>query len=69
MRTRLARLKIPEQAREALLAHVRPGIKRVYNVFEYFDEKREALEAWAAALRGIVEPLPGNVVSLAAGRR
>jgi integrase len=65
VRTRLSRLKIPEDAREALLAHVKPGIQRTYDVHDYFDEKREALEAWAAALRDIVEPSPSNVVRMA----
>jgi hypothetical protein len=53
--------------REAVLAHVRPGIKGTYDVHDYLDEKREALELWAARLRSLVEPLSaGNVVRLAA---
>jgi integrase len=64
VRTRLSRLKISEEAREAVLAHARPGIKGVYDVYEYFDEKREALELWAARLRDIVTPAPANVVTL-----
>jgi integrase len=64
-RTRMSRLKgISLEAREAVLAHVKPGIQRVYDVYEYFDEKREALELWAAKLREIVEPPPSNVVML-----
>jgi hypothetical protein len=39
----LSRLKVPEGSREALLAHVRPGIGRVYDLHDYFEEKREAL--------------------------
>lgn len=64
VRSHLSRLKISEEAREALLAHVRPGIKSVYDLHEYLDEKREALEMWAARLRTIVEPAPSNVVAL-----
>ena len=64
IRTRLSRLKISEEAREAVLAHVRPGIKGAYDVYDYFDEKREALELWAARLRDIVTPAPANVVTL-----
>lgn len=56
VRTHLSRLKISEEAREAVLAHVRPGIKGVYDRHEYFDEKREALKLWAARLASIVEP-------------
>jgi integrase len=58
VRTRLSRLKISEEAREAVLAHVRPGIKAVYDTHDYLDEKAEALALWAAALRKIVEPPP-----------
>jgi integrase len=68
VRTRLSRLKITEEARGVVLAHVRPGIKGVYDTYDYFDEKREALELWAARLRSIVEPPPANVVSIAKAR-
>ena len=64
VRSRLSRLRVPEEAREALLAHVRPGIKGVYDTHEYLDEKREALELWAATLQEIVEPRPTNVIKM-----
>lgn len=54
VRTRLSRLKVSEEAREAVLAHVRPGIKGTYDTHEYLDEKREALTLWAGELRRIV---------------
>jgi integrase len=66
VRSHLSRLKVTEEAREAVLAHARPGIKGVYDLHSYLDEKREALELWAARLRGIVEPKPDNVVRLRA---
>jgi integrase len=64
VRTRLSRLKIADEVREAVLAHVRPGIKKVYDLYEYDAEKREALELWNAALRDLVMPRPENVVSI-----
>jgi integrase len=64
VRSQLSRLRIPEEVREALLAHVKPGIKGVYDTYDQFDEKREALELWAAKLRDIIEPPPSNVVKL-----
>ena len=64
VRTHLSRLKISEEAREAVMAHVRPGIKGVYDLHDYLDEKREALTMWAARLRSIVEPAPANVVKM-----
>lgn len=66
VRSNLSRLKVTEEAREAVLAHARPGIKGTYDKHDYFDEKREALELWAARLKSIVEPAPSNVVRLAA---
>lgn len=57
VRSRLSRLKgISLDAREAVLAHVKPGIQRVYDVYEYLDEKREALELWGSRLNDIVRP-------------
>jgi integrase len=68
VRTRLSALRIGEEVREAVLAHVRPGIKGVYDKHQYLDEKREALELWNARLRSIVEPPPANVVKLVKAR-
>jgi integrase len=66
VRSHLSRLKVTEEAREAVLAHARPGIKGTYDLYDYLDEKREALELWAARLREIVEPRPDSVVRLRA---
>ena len=60
----LSRLRITEEAREAVLAHARPGIKGTYDHHDYFDEKREALDLWEKRLRSIVEPPPANVVPI-----
>lgn len=56
VRSRLSRLRISEEAREAVLAHARPGIKGVYDHHDYLDEKREALNLWAQQLMKIVRP-------------
>lgn len=66
MRTHLSALKVAEEVRETLLEHVRPGIKGVYDLYEYADEKREALILWSARLRSIVDPPPANVVEMKA---
>jgi hypothetical protein len=39
---------------EAILAHVKPGIRGVYDRYELLDEKRDALTLWAQRLRSIV---------------
>jgi integrase len=68
VRTHLSALRIGEEVREAVLAHVRPGIKGVYDKHQYLDEKREALTLWNTRLRSIVEPPPANVVELRAAQ-
>ena len=57
---------------EAVLAHRPPGIVGVYDVHQYADEKREALELWAQHLAKITNPVPtapAKVVKLAGRRR
>jgi len=68
VRSGLSRERIEEHVREAVLAHVRTGIQKTYDVHDYLDEKREALELWAARFRSIVEPPPPNVVDLEKAR-
>jgi integrase len=64
VRSGLSRLKVPEEVREAVLAHARPGIKGTYDHHDYLDEKREALQLWERRLRDIVNPITSNVVRL-----
>jgi integrase len=66
VRTQLSALPIPELVRELILAHARPGLHQVYDQHAYADEKREALELWAARLKLIVDPPSSNVVALRA---
>jgi integrase len=66
VRSQMSRLKVAEEVREAILAHARPGIKGVYDVYDYLDEKREALGLWAARLREVVALPPGNVLKFVA---
>jgi integrase len=56
VRSNLSRLKVSEEAREEVMAHARPGIRGVYDLHDYLDEKCEALELWSARLKAIVEP-------------
>jgi integrase len=64
VRSQLSRLKVTEESREAVLGHARPGIKGVYDLHDYADEKREALTLWGARLRQIIEPPPSNILPL-----
>lgn len=55
MRTRLSEkaLGVPYEVREAVIGHAKKGLDRVYDQHDFLDEKREALDAWAARLTQI----------------
>lgn len=54
-RTGLAKLQIPPHIAERVLNHAQEKIAGTYDVHDYLNEKREALNQWAARLRGVVE--------------
>lgn len=56
VRTGLARLKVPPHLAERVLNHAQPGIVAAYDVHAYLDEKRAALEQWAAHLASRATP-------------
>jgi hypothetical protein len=65
MRTGLSALPVPPDVAELVIAHARPGLRKVYDMHLFEAEKRRALELWAARLRDIVEPrrqMSGNKV-------
>lgn len=69
VRTRLSELRIPEPIAEMVIGHSKKGLARVYNQHQYLNEMREALDAWAARLRSIVDPPPDNVVPMTGRER
>jgi len=56
VRSGLSALRVPHDVAEAVLAHRKGGIVGTYNLHEYQDKKREALERWAQRLESIVSP-------------
>ena len=54
--------------RELVIGHTKPGLHKVYDQHAYLEEKRFALDAWAARLRAILNPASVNVVDLRAAR-
>ena len=61
--TRLAELKIPGGTISRVLGHAQRGVTAtVYNTYEYDDEKRAALDAWATQLATIVSGNDTSVV-------
>jgi integrase len=65
VRTRLSKCRVPTEVAELVIGHTKKGLHKVYDQHAFLDEKREALDAWEAALRAlVVAPPPDNVVSL-----
>jgi integrase len=62
LRSGLSKLRVDRDVAEAVLAHVKTGIIGTYEIYDLLDERRDALERWAARLRDIVSPPPDNVV-------
>ena len=59
---------ISDLVRELVIGHTKPGLHKVYDQHAYLEEKRFALDAWAARLRAILNPASVNVVELRAAR-
>ena len=59
VRTGLARLGVRPDIAERCLNHAQPGIIATYNTHQYLDEKRAALNQWAAHLAGLT-PRPSR---------
>jgi integrase len=64
VRTNLSALRIEPHVAERILGHRQGGIGRVYDLWQFADEKREALQAWASRLLAIVEPPTDNIVPM-----
>lgn len=67
--TGMAGLRFPPHVVEAVLNHrsgTRRGVAGVYNRFDYADEKRAALEAWARYVIQLVDGSADNVVQIGA---
>jgi integrase len=59
VRTRLTPITEYEVA-EAVIGHSKSGLNKTYNLYQYVDEKRHALDAWAVRLSGIVHDTKGK---------
>lgn len=66
--TGMAAAKVPKEYRDRVLNHVDSSVGgKHYNVHDYSDEKREALDKWARRLEGMLRPRAGNVVEMRRG--
>ncbi len=64
-RTKLSEIGINADVAERVLGHVIGGVRGVYDRYSFLDEKRQALDRWAAALDRIINlPKKGAKVVL-----
>ena len=63
----MTEMGIPRLVVSKVLGHSDGSITAVYDRFEYWPQKTQALEAWSARLEEIItgKPAVSNVVSLA----
>jgi integrase len=66
VRTGLSEAGILPFHAELVIGHQQAGVHGVYDLFRYHTEKLDALTRWEALLikNGIIDPPPGNVVTL-----
>lgn len=67
-RTLMSRAGVMPHVSERVLGHALGPLERVYEHYDWFTAKAEALEKLAALVRSIVTPREGNVVTLEARR-
>lgn len=59
-RTQLAKLGITKEVAERILNHSTEQIEATYNVYDYMDEKRDALERWESRLLELKDAVTGK---------
>lgn len=68
-RTHLAELGIDPVVAERCLNHKIPGVEGIYNRHDYFNERREALNKWAALLDALDKGESYNVTPMSTARK
>jgi hypothetical protein len=63
-RSLMSRAGVPDEHAEHTLGHMLQGVKKVYNRYDFFKEKSDALGKLAALIDLIVNPPSNNVVPL-----
>jgi integrase len=62
--TEMGRLGISQFVVGKVLNHADRSVTGIYNRYDYINEKRHALDTWAAYLTSLTSPPAGNVVAL-----
>jgi integrase len=63
-RSLMSRAGVQSDHAEQVLGHVLPGVRGVYDRYNFYDEKKHALEALARQIERIVNPPQDNIVPL-----
>ena len=66
VRSGLSRLRVAPHVAELVLGHAVTGLIKVYDLWDYADEKHAAWEPWEAHLAAVLAD--GNVVPVPAAR-
>jgi integrase len=67
--TAMAEMRVSDEVIDAVLNHVKTGVIKVYNIYKYDREKKQALEAWERKLTGITTGTGEKVISINKGRK
>jgi integrase len=68
VRTRLSKLGVQPEIAERVIGHVPTGIRAVYDLHQFREEKRQALAQWVNELASILNPTD-KVVILETGQK
>jgi hypothetical protein len=68
-RSLMSRAGVPADIAERVLGHVIPGVRGVYDRFEYLPQKADAFEKLAALIECILHPTDTVVASPRRARR
>ena len=70
VRTNLSRLRVNTEVKELALGHIKKALIATYDVWDFFDERREAFEKWETLLHSIVTPpTAATVTNIGASRK
>jgi integrase len=63
-RSLMSRAGVRSDLSERVMGHAIPGVEGVYDRYQYFDEKADALARLAGLIEQIINPAPANVTIL-----
>ncbi len=68
VRSEFPRLAVADVVSERVINHAPQGLHKIYDLYAYEAEKRDALERWGHRLQDLITPRPANVLKLQRAR-